>query len=107
MASDSHCDDVLVLDLHKQSPVTDYYIIATGTSDRQLRSVADEIAAYGKERGYPLWHMEGEQSAQWIILDFVDLVVHLFDDELRHYYDLELLWGDAPKVTWRKRTKKA
>jgi ribosome-associated protein len=81
-------------------------VIATGTSDRQIRSVADEIADYGRQHGYPPWHMAGETSAQWLVLDFVDVVVHLFDDEHRHYYDLELLWGDATRVSWRRRTKK-
>jgi ribosome-associated protein len=106
LAFDSHCEEVLVLDVRQQSPVTDFYVIGTGTSDRQIRSVADEIAAYGKQHGYPAWHMAGETSAQWIVLDFVDVVVHLFDDEHRHYYDLELLWGDAKKVAWVRRTKK-
>lgn len=106
LAHDSHCDEVLVLDLRKQSPVTDFYVIATGTSDRQIRSVADEIADYGKQRGYPAWHIAGEGTAEWIVLDFVDVVVHLFDDEHRHYYDLELLWGDAARIPWMRRTAK-
>ena len=107
LAHDSHCEEVLVLDLRRQSPVTDYYIIATGTSDRQLRSVADDIGRYGSEHGYRPWHVAGAESAQWIVLDLVDVVVHLFDDEHRRYYDLELLWGDAPRVPWRRRTRPA
>jgi len=103
LAHDSHCDDILVLDLRGQSPVTDYYVIATGTSDRQLRSVADEIADHGKANGSPAWRVSGYDSAQWILLDFVDVVVHLFDHEHRSYYELELLWGDGPRVPWKRK----
>lgn len=103
LAHDSHCQDVQVLDLRGRSPVTDYYVIATGTSDRQLRSVCDEIADHGGKNGSKVWHISGQDSARWILLDFVDFVVHLFDDEHRGFYDLELLWGDAPQVDWKKR----
>lgn len=108
MAEDSHCEEILVLDLRGRSPVTDYFVIATGTSDRQMRSVADDVARYGKANGSPAWNTAGLNSADWILIDFVDVVVHLFSQEYRHYYDLELLWGDAPKVRWRRpKTKKA
>ena len=102
LTDDTHCQDVLVLDLRGRSPVTDYYVIATGTSDRQLRGVADEIDAAAKKIGSKVWHIAGAESAQWILLDFVDVVVHLFDAEHRQYYDLELLWGDAPRVEWHR-----
>ncbi len=103
IAHDSHCDDILVLDLRGQSPITDYYVIATGTSDRQMRSVADEMADHGKAGGSPVWRVSGHDSAEWILLDFVDIVVHLFEHERRSYYDLELLWGDAPRVPWKRK----
>jgi ribosome-associated protein len=106
LAHDSNCEDIQVLDLRGRSPVTDYFIIATGTSGRQLRSVADDLAAYGKAAGTKAWHIEGQETAQWILLDFVDFVVHLFDEETRHYYDLELMWGDSPRVRWQRRTAK-
>ena len=95
-----HCTDVLILDLRRVSPVTDYFVIATGTSGRQMRSVADELGRYGKSVGQKPWHVEGAEAAQWICIDFVDLVVHLFDPEHRSYYDLELLWGEVPRVAW-------
>ena len=106
LAEDSNCQDVLVLDLRGRSPVTDYYVIATGTSDRQLRGIADEISQRGKKIGSTVWHIAGLDSAQWILLDFVDVVVHLFDAEHRRYYDLELLWGDAPRVEWQREKRK-
>ena len=98
---DDHAEDVLVLDLRGISPVTDYFVIATGTSDRQLRAVCDEIAAHGKAVGQPVWHVAGRDAADWIVLDFVDVVVHLFGQSLRTYYDLELIWGEAPRIDWR------
>lgn len=106
IAHDRNCTDVVVLDLREQSPVTDYYVIATGTSDRQVRAVGDEIAQAGKKMGDPVWHVAGLESAQWVLLDFVNVVVHLFDAEHRLYYDLELLWGDAPRVRWKRATRK-
>ena len=105
IAEETNCEDIVVLDLRKFSPVTDYFVIGTGTSDRQMRSTADEIAEYGKAIGERVWHVAGEESGDWIILDFVDVVVHLFDPPHRVYYDLELIWGEAAKVRWRK-TKK-
>ena len=102
IASDSHCEDVVVLDLRGISPVTDYFVIATGTSSRQMRSVADDVAIFGKSIGQPVWHKAGMDSSQWVLLDFVDLVVHLFDEQARGYYDLELMWGEAPHVEWSR-----
>jgi len=102
LAHDSHCQDVQVLDLRGFSQVTDYYVIATGTSDRQMRSVCDEIAHAGKTNGANVWHVAGRESTMWVLLDFVDFVVHLFDAECRRFYELELLWGDAPRVQWKR-----
>ena len=102
LASDSHCEDVIVLDLRGVSPVTDYFVIATGTSPRQMRSVADDIAVFGKSIGQPVWQKAGMDSSQWVLLDFVDLVVHVFDSQARGYYDLELMWGEAPHVKWKR-----
>jgi ribosome-associated protein len=100
IARGDNCEDVLVLDLREASPVTDYFVIATGSSDRQIRAVADEIGAFGKKIGQPPWQVAGKQSGQWVLLDFVDVVVHLFDAERRRYYDLELIWGESPRVDW-------
>jgi len=102
LASDSHCDEVVVLDLRGISPVTDYFVIATGTSGRQMRSVADDVATFGRSIGQPPWHKAGMDSAQWVLLDFVDVVIHLFDNQARGYYDLELMWGEAPHVEWAR-----
>jgi ribosome-associated protein len=107
IAHDDNCQEIVVLNLRGISPVTDYFVIATGTSDRQMRSVADDIAEHGRSIGQKVWHVAGEDSAEWICMDFVDVVVHLFDERHRRYYDLELIWGEAPRVDWRRAARRA
>ena len=102
LADELNCEDILVLDLRDVSQVTDYFVICTGTSDRQMRAVAQEIRKHGKETGNKPWHIEGERSDIWVLVDFVDVVVHVFEREQRTYYDLELIWGEAPRVEWRR-----
>jgi ribosome-associated protein len=107
IAHERHCENVVVLDLRGKSPVTNYFVIATGTSARLMRSVAEEICEFGAERGQSVWRQAGMDSSVWIVLDFVYVVVHLFDSEHRAYYDLELIWGDTPHVTWEQPGSKA
>ncbi len=106
MALAANCEDIVVLDLRGRSQVTDYFVIATGTSDRQMRSVAQDVSDAGRASGNPPWQIAGLESADWIVLDFVDVVVHLFDQAHRRYYDLELIWGEAPRVRWRPAARK-
>jgi len=106
VAEENNSQDIVVLDLRGISPVTDYFVIATGTSDRQMLTVVDEIARFAKGIGEHPYHIAGRDSAQWIVLDYVDVVIHLFDNVRRHYYDLELIWGEAPRVPWRRRSRK-
>ena len=101
LIEERHGEDVHLLDLRGLSSITDYFLIATGTSDRQLRSVCDEIEALGKPIGHTVWKVAGKDSGDWIVMDFVDVVIHLFSRDLRDFYDLELIWGEAPKVQWR------
>jgi ribosome-associated protein len=98
VAVSRHCSDIVVLDLRGKSPATDYFVIATGTSDRQMRTVADEICEAAKKQKIQRFGRAGYEQARWILLDFVDVVIHIFDSEYRDYYDLELLWGDAKKM---------
>jgi ribosome-associated protein len=93
-----HCTDVVVLDLRGKSPATDFFVIATGTSDRQMRTVADEISEIGRGSGFNRFGSAGYEQSRWILLDFIDVVVHIFDNEYRNYYDLDLLWGDAKRI---------
>jgi ribosome-associated protein len=98
IAAERRCSDIVVLDLRGKSPATDYFVIATGTSDRQMRTVADEITQQAKDMGLERFGIAGYEHGRWILLDFIDVVVHIFDAEYREYYALELLWGDAKKV---------
>ncbi len=106
-ARDNNAEDIIVLDLADLSPVTDYFVICTGTSGRQMRAVSDEIAEAGKAMDQRVWHVEGVEAADWILLDFVDVVVHIFDVKRRSYYDLELIWGEAPRVKWQRLATKS
>ena len=100
IANDRHCRDIVVLDLRGLSPATDYFVIATGTSERQMRTVADEVSEAAREQGMQRFGRAGYEQARWILLDFVDIVVHIFSSESRGYYDLELLWGDAERIEY-------
>ena len=100
IAQGRHCTEIVVLDLRGLSPATDYFVIATGTSNRQMQSVADEISQAGREQGFPRFGRAGYEQGRWILLDYFDVVVHLFDTEYRQFYDLELLWGDAERVDY-------
>jgi ribosome-associated protein len=100
IANERHSDNIVILDLRGLSPATDYFVIATGTSDRQMRTVADEICVEAKKQQMTRFGIAGYEYAHWIVLDFIDVVVHIFDNEYRDYYDLELLWGDAKRVEY-------
>ncbi len=100
IAAERHCSNIVVLDLKGKSPATDYFVIATGTSNRQMRTVTDEISEAAKEKGFQRFGRAGYEQARWILLDFVDIVIHIFDEPYRDYYDLELLWGDAKRLKW-------
>jgi ribosome-associated protein len=99
---DSHCTDVIVLDTRDVSQVTDFIVIATGTSDRQIRSVGDDVAELGKPLGFGRYGTEQDPRATWVVVDFVDVIVHLFEPATRAHYDLEMLWGDVPRIEWQR-----
>jgi ribosome-associated protein len=99
--AETRCQDVTVLDLRKLSPVTDFFVLATGTSARQMHAVADHVVQAGRDLGDRPFGREGFESG-WVLVDYVDVVVHVFTAESRTYYDLELLWGDAPRVDWKR-----
>lgn len=97
-----HCEDTLVFDLRGISPVCDYFVIGTGTSDRQMRAVADHLEQLAAERGDRPYGVAGYEEGHWIVLDYVDVMIHLFEGDYRAYYDLESLWGDSPRVKWQR-----
>lgn len=102
LASDRNMTDIVLLELAGRSPVAKHFVICTGTSTQQIRSAGSEIGKLGKDAGFEVFGKSGQQQGRWVVVDFVDVVVHLFDDDFRYYYDLELLWGDAPKVDWQR-----
>lgn len=80
------------------STFCDYFIIASANTSRHIKAISDEIESKLKEEGIKLWHTEGEKDAKWVLLDYGDCLVHLFEPETRRFYDLEGLWGDAPQI---------
>ena len=97
-AQERKADDVVGLDVRKISSFADTFIIATGTSDRHVRSVADSIEAALKARGEPPMGIEGYDEGRWVLIDCGDAIVHIFQREIRDHYDLERLWSDAPSL---------
>jgi ribosome-associated protein len=92
-----------VLDLRGLSQLTDFLVLASGTSDRQMRSAGDDVSKVGEKQGFaPLHHNLNETRADWRVVDLVDVVVHIFEPNTRSFYDLEMMWGDAPRLTWER-----
>jgi ribosome-associated protein len=103
-ADDRKAIDLKVLHLEKISDFTDYFLICSGSNERQVQAIADGVQEkLRSERVRPL-HVEGYNRGQWVLLDYGDFVVHVFQEEPRHFYSLERLWGDAPDVTASFRT---
>ncbi|MBV9123347.1 MAG: ribosome silencing factor [Planctomycetes bacterium] len=100
VAADNKARDVLVLDMRGITPLYDYFVLATGTSRRQLHTMAEEIDANLRAEGETRLGIEGYEASRWVVQDYGDIVVHLFDPEARSYYALEDLWADAPRLDW-------
>lgn len=98
-ADDRKAVDLRVLHLEKVSDFTDYFLICSGTSERQVQAIADAVQERMREEQVRPLHVEGYSRGQWVLLDYGDFVVHIFQEEPRRFYSLERLWGDAPDVT--------
>jgi ribosome-associated protein len=96
LATDRKGRDVTVLDLRGLSTATDFFILATGTSDIHVRSIAEHIIEELKKEDVRPNHVEGLQGGRWVLIDYIDFVVHVFHPAARDFYELERLWGDAP-----------
>ncbi len=104
LADDKKAEDILILDVRKLSSVTDYFVIASGTSEPHLRAVVDEITdKLRDEHDLRPKAIDGTLQAAWIVLDFFDVIVHVMRQDVRDRYDLETLWGDAPRLKPRRR----
>ena len=99
LAADLKATDVVVLDLRGVTDMTDFFVIASGTSDTHVRSVAQHVMEEMKHEGMPVHQSEGLEQGRWALLDFVDCVVHVFHPAMRQYYQLERLWADAEPLT--------
>ncbi len=91
--------EIKILELKKVSSITDYFVVCSADSDRQVKAIADEVEDKLTERGIKCFHREGYETMNWIILDYFDVIVHIFKNDARSYYNLEKLWGDAPVIT--------
>jgi ribosome-associated protein len=105
-ADNKKAENIVVLDLRKLSSVTDFFVIASGTSEPHLRAILDEITEkLREEHGLRPRAVDGSTHAHWIVLDYFDVIVHVMRADTRAHYDLESLWGDAPTVTVLKRKR--
>ena len=90
--------DIIIIDVHKITTLTDFFVICTSESEPQTRAITDHIYEQMKEDGMRAWHIEGFQKLDWILLDFVNIVAHVFSKDAREYYEFERLWADG-KIT--------
>lgn len=104
LAENKKAEDIVILDVRELSSVTDYFVIASGTSEPHLRAIVEEIEdKLRDERNLRPRAVDGTFQAAWVVLDYFDVIVHVMRQDVRERYDLETLWGDAPRVRSRKR----
>ncbi|MFI4916800.1 MAG: ribosome silencing factor [Phycisphaerales bacterium JB060] len=100
--ADDKCEAVVVLDVTGESPVTDYIVIASGTSDRQMGAVLDHAMELADESGMPAVRQARDERSTWLLADFVDVMLHIFEPNTRAHYDVESLYPDATEVAWAR-----
>ena len=105
-ASDKKALDIVTLDMRRIPSVSDYFVIASGSSTTQVRAISDNIADVLKEKGERVWHTEGAREALWVLLDCGDVVAHVFLDQTRRFYELEKLWRGVPKKKYSQARKR-
>ena len=88
-------ENILVLDLRKVTSITDFFVICSGTVEQHIKAIKDNIIEKLEEKGIKFWHIEGERANTWVLIDYVDVVVHIFHPTTRDFYKLEKLWADA------------
>jgi ribosome-associated protein len=96
LALEKKAHDILILDLRKLTSAADHFVVCTADSETQVKAIADHVSAKLSDAGSKAWHVEGLEGRRWILLDYVDVVVHVFYSQTREFYSLETLWGDAP-----------
>ena len=104
LADNRKAEDLVILDVRELSSVTDYFVLASGSSEPHLRAIVDEITdKLREEHGLRPRAVDGTFHAAWVVLDYFDVIVHIMRQDIRDRYDLETLWGDAPRVRIRKK----
>lgn len=101
IAADHKTEDVEVLDLRGLSSFADFFVLGTGTSARQMHAIVDLLEDHARSVGRSPFKVADSREAHWILADYVDVIIHLFDEEHRDYYDLANLWGEAPRIAWQ------
>ena len=104
-AADNKGQEITILDMRKVTPIFDFFVIATGTSRRQIHTIVEEIDATLRRVGDARMGVEGYESSKWVVQDYGDVVIHVFDPDTRDYYKLEELWSDAPKMDWENESE--
>lgn len=99
---DDKCTDIVLLDVRGRNPMTDYLVIGSGTSDRQMRSTLQDVEEVGAKIGYSAVRSTSDDRATWLLADFMNVIVHLFEPNTRAHYDIEMMWGDAPRIPWER-----
>jgi len=99
-AAAKQATDVTILDVHGLIVITDYFVICSGQTDRQIKTLVEEVERAVRDIGEKPIRREGDADSGWVLLDYIDVVVHVFGTEEREYYDLERLWRDAPRLGW-------
>lgn len=94
-ALEKKAEDIVIMDLRKVTTMTDYFVVCSADSDTQVKAIADNVREGAREAGESVWKNEGYTDASWILLDYVDVVVHVFHKQTREFYNIEKLWGDA------------
>ena len=100
VADEKKAEDIVILDVQQILVITSYFVIATGDSRKQLQAIAEGIHDRLRPRGVRRYGVEGFEEGRWILLDYGDVIVQLFDRDTRGYYNLEMIWGDAPHIAW-------
>lgn len=102
VAAENKARDVVVLDMRNITPLYDFMVLATGGTRRQIHNIAEDVDDALSEAGDERLGIEGYESSHWVVQDYGDVVVHLFDPEARGFYSLEDLWADAPRLDWER-----
>lgn len=102
IGEDNKAKDILILDLRGVTPIFDFFLLMTGASRRQIHTLAEEVDAFMRSEDQKRLSIQGYQASRWVVQDYGDIVVHVFDQESRGYYALEELWADAPRIDWKR-----